>query len=54
VFSLFCGFLVDLCFALHELWVMKSLRGWEFDELEEKSTAKKNEFPIFNLKFADR
>jgi hypothetical protein len=23
-----------------------SLRGWEFDELEEKSTAIKNQFPI--------
>jgi len=41
MFSLFCGLLVDRACFLCVLLMMKSLRGWEFDEMEEKSEATK-------------
>jgi len=41
MFSLFCGLLVDRTCFLCVLLMMKSLRGWEFDEMEEKSEATK-------------
>jgi len=48
MFSLFGGFFVDLSFILYVLLMLKSLRGWKFDEMEVKSeaTEKPNSCPL--------
>jgi hypothetical protein len=49
--SFFYGVLVDLPFILYVRWVIKSLRAWEFDEMEGKSTTteKRNSYRLTNL-----
>jgi len=38
-FSLSCGFFIDWTCFLFVLWVMEPLRGWKFDEIEDKSSS---------------
>jgi hypothetical protein len=38
-FSISCGFFIDWNCFLFVLWLMELLRGWKFDEIEDKSSS---------------